>query len=250
MKTLIIVPTYNERENILLLVPALFSTVPDSDVLVVDDNSPDKTADVVRSLIRKYPQLHLLSRPGKQGLGKAYLHAFNEALKDEALETIIMMDADFSHNPSYLLAMLEARRHAGLVIGSRYIKGGGTEGWEWWRKMLSFFGNLYCRLVTRMPIHDFTAGFNAIDANLLRKIDLSELTLAGYAFLIELKYRLWREGAQASEVPIIFRNRTEGESKLNGHIISEGIIAPWRIIFKKYRRAKTPSAMASVVLEK
>lgn len=233
MKTLIIVPTYNERENILALIPALFKTVPDAGVLVVDDNSPDMTADAVRDLRLTYPRLRILSRPNKQGLGTAYLHAFDEALKDQTLETIVMMDADFSHDPSYIPTMLEARTHAGLVIGSRYVIGGATLGWEWWRKMLSFFGNRYCRLVTRMPVHDFTAGFNVIDVALLRRLDLAQFTLGGYAFLIELKYRLWQEGARVAEVPIIFRNRTEGESKLNGHIISEGIIAPWRIVFKK-----------------
>jgi dolichol-phosphate mannosyltransferase len=233
MKTLIIVPTYNERDNISKLIPALFKEVPGVSVLVVDDNSPDNTADVVRNLMQKNPGLHILLRPNKQGLGKAYLHAFLEALRDQTLETIVMMDADMSHDPSYLPAMLEARKHAGLVIGSRYVTGGATKGWEWWRKMLSLFGNQYCRLITRMPIHDFTAGFNAIDATLLRRLDLSQFTLGGYAFSIELKYRLWQMGAQVFEVPIVFHNRINGESKLNGHIISEGVIAPWRIVFRK-----------------
>lgn len=233
MKTLIIVPTYNERENISELIPAILKEVPGVQVLVVDDNSPDNTADVVRDLMRENPEVKLLSRSSKEGLGKAYFHAFREALIDQELETIVMMDADISHDPSYLPAMLEARKHSGLIIGSRYVAGGRTEGWELWRKILSFFGNQYCRLVIRMPIYDFTAGFNAIDVAFLREIDLSQPLLGGYAFLIELKYILWQKGARVSEIPITFRNRTEGESKISGYIINEGIIAPWRIIFRK-----------------
>jgi|GEM_PF-476894 len=232
-KDIIIIPTYNERDNIHALIKEIFRVVPRVSIMVVDDNSPDGTAEIVRELMRSFPQLSLLSRKGKEGLGKAYIHAFQKALEDGAVRSVVMMDADFSHSPKYLPEMFSQARLYDVVIGSRYTKGGLTEGWERWRKVLSFGGNLYCRTITRMPMKDCTGGFNIIHASLLRKIDLSHIDMSGYAFIMELKYALYKAGASFKEVPIVFKNRTGGESKITNHIISEGVLAPWKMIFKR-----------------
>ncbi len=232
MKVVIIIPTYNESQNIERLVAEIFKVQPSVFVMVTDDNSPDGTAKIVQNLMSKYPNLSLFSRKGKEGLGKAYIDSFKKVLEDKTVDRIIMMDADYSHDPKFLGLMIEASKTSDVVIGSRYIKGGATEGWEFWRVMLSFFGNRYCKFVTRMPIYDCTAGFNVINSNTLRKVDLSKFDLSGYAFIMELKYLLWKAGATFKEIPILFKNRTGGESKISSHIISEGILAPWKMILK------------------
>lgn len=232
MKNLVIIPTYNESQSIGMLIEKIFSIVPDAHIMVVDDNSPDGTADIVKGLSARFPALFLFSRSSKEGLGKAYIDAFAE-VKNKDFETIITMDGDLSHDPGYLPSLISNAETSDLVIGSRYIKGGRTEGWELWRRLLSRFGNFYCRLVTRMPVSDYTSGFNAINIKYLRKIDLNKIDNSGYAFLIELKYFLWKSGAKLKEVPIVFKNRAGGESKISNHIIGEGIIAPWKMIFKK-----------------
>ena len=231
MRSTIIIPTYNEFENIQVIIPRIFDIVPDTSVLVVDDNSPDGTKEAVNDLKRKYPNLSLLSRSRKEGLGKAYTDAFKEVLKDVP-DIIIMMDADLSHDPKYLLEMMRQARLFDLVIGSRYVQGGATVGWELWRKALSFFGNLYARLVTNLPAYDLTAGFNCINVAYLQKVNLESIDSSGYAFQIELKYLLRKAGAKLVEIPITFVNRTGGESKISNHIISEGIMAPWKILWK------------------
>jgi dolichol-phosphate mannosyltransferase len=233
MKQVIILPTYNERENIRVIVPLIFSAVPDVLILVADDNSPDGTGGVVEELQKTYKNLSLISRPQKNGLGRAYLNAFAYVLKDPEVASVIMMDADLSHPPRYLPEMLEKGKQYSVVTGSRYVRGGATEGWELWRRVLSFFGNLYCRSITRMPLHDCTAGFNVISAELLRKIDFSKMDMSGYAFIMDLKYLLYKAGATFFEVPITFVNRVGGESKMSSHIINEGILAPWKMICKK-----------------
>lgn len=231
-KTVILLPTYNERENVTKLIPLIFSQMPQVQVMVVDDDSPDGTAGAVETLAAEYPNVSLLRRANKEGLGKAYMHAFGEVLKDRTIDTIVMMDADLSHHPSYLPEMLTRRESHDVVIGSRYVRGGSTEGWETWRLLLSFFGNHYARLVTGLPIHDLTAGFIAINTEVLRRIPFGAIDSSGYAFIIELKYLLAKAGARFAEIPIVFRNRAEGESKISSHIISEGIIAPWKIRFR------------------
>ncbi len=233
MKTVIVIPTYNEKENVMVLIPEIFKYAPAIGVLIADDSSPDGTAAAVGELQKQFPNLMLLSQPEKGGLGKAYLNAFKKALEDPAVEAVMMMDADLSHDPKYLPEMLKRAETFSVVTGSRYIKGGGTSGWEAWRRTLSFCGNLYCRLVTRLPLKDCTAGFNVISAKLLRQIDFSKISMAGYAFIMELKYRLFKAGGTFSEVPIIFKNRTIGVSKMSAHIIQEGIIAPWKMVLKK-----------------
>lgn len=225
----VVVPTYNERDNIKNLVLVIFKVVPEIHILVVDDNSPDKTAAVVKSLQSEYLNLSLLERPRKEGLGRAYLDAFKLILKNNSAERVIMMDADFSHDPKYLPELLEAAKNFDVVVGSRYIRDGGMVGWEAWRRFLSKFGNWYSRLIMGLPVFDCTGGFNLVKIDFLRKIDLSRVAMSGYAFQIELKYLLWKAGARFKEIPIIFKNRLNGESKISNHIIREGILAPWKI---------------------
>jgi len=233
MDYVIIIPTYNERRNICLFISEIFHILPGSRIFVVDDNSPDGTAEAVRSMQKDFPNISLLVRARKEGLGTAYIDAMKEVLKDSSVGKIIIMDADFSHNPEYLPGMIKESDYFDVVIGSRYIKGGGVVEWELWRKMLSKFASMYCKTITRMPIHDFTAGFCVIRSENLRRLDFSKIDASGYAFSIELKYFLWKLGATFKEIPIVFRNRRLGESKFSSGILMEGVLAPWKIIFKK-----------------
>lgn len=232
MKNFIILPTYNERENICPLVDEIFSIIPEINILVVDDNSPDGTAAVVEYMMTKYPNLSILKRPIKDGLGGAYIAGFKKLLADTEVKNIFMMDADFSHHPKYLPQMISEAENHGLVIGSRYINGGGIAKWELWRKILSSGGNFYTKTLLGKHINDWTGGFNCINANYLRKVDLDKIDLSGYAFIMGIKHSLVKAGAGTKEIPIIFEARRGGESKLSHHIISEGIIAPWKIIMK------------------
>ncbi len=233
MKDVVIIPTYNERENIEVLIPEIFAISPDVFVTVVDDNSPDRTADVVKEFIKKYPNLKLLEREKKEGLGKAYIHAFRKTLEDKHVRSVIMMDADLSHSPSVIPHMRKHSADFSVVVGSRYIKGGKIIGWELWRRVLSLFGNFYCRSITRLPINECTGGFNLISADLLRSLDFDSMDSSGYAFIMELKFMLNKAGGKFKETPIIFKNRVGGESKISNHIIKEGILAPWKMILKK-----------------
>jgi dolichol-phosphate mannosyltransferase len=229
----VVLPTYNEKENIEAVLSRIFEVVPEASVLVVDDNSPDGTAGLVSNLQKKYKNLLLKNRPGKEGLGKAYIDGFKDALSLNRHSHILMMDADLSHDPSHLPEMIKAAEDYDVVVGSRYIGDGRTVGWELWRRVLSRYGNVYAHTVTGMPINDLTGGFNLMRTSVMRRLDFSNFDASGYAFIMELKGNLHRAGATFCEVPIIFRNRTGGESKISSHIISEGIIAPWRIRFKK-----------------
>jgi dolichol-phosphate mannosyltransferase len=233
MCDIILIPTYNERSNMEELISKIFTEVPEVSVIIVDDNSPDRTGELVEELKKKYKNLNLLRRKKKEGLGKAYIHAFQHVLEIPDVRTVVMMDADLSHPPEVLPLMLEEGKRHSVVIGSRYIKGGKTVGWEMWRRILSFGGNKYCRLVTRMNINDCTGGFNLIHADLLRKVDFSKMDMSGYAFMMELKYILSNLTSSFTEIPIVFRNRLGGESKISSHIISEGILAPWKMISRK-----------------
>lgn len=233
MKHLILLPTYNESQNIERIISSIFSKYNSIYIKVIDDNSPDGTARIVEGLFNKYPNLSILKRKGKEGLGKAYIAGFREAMLSPEITHIFMMDADMSHDPKYINEMINQSKKFDLVIGSRYTKGGGTEGWETWRKLLSYFGNLYARTITRMPISDVTGGFNCINTKALKMIDLDSFSLTGYAFIMELKFNLFKKGAAITEVPITFYNRYGGESKISNNIINEGIIAPWKMILKK-----------------
>lgn len=233
MKNIVVMPTYNERNNIGIVVPAIFAEVPDIHILVVDDNSPDGTAAVVKEMQKKYPNLHLHSRAEKNGLGPAYISAFRKVMDMTDEGTVFMMDADLSHHPIHLVEMIERRKTHDVIIGSRYVKGGKTTGWELYRRILSRGGNVYARTITGMPIHDCTGGFNAINVAVLRRINFAEINTAGYAFIMHLKYLLYRHGATFYEIPICFKNRVDGVSKLSNMIIGEGIMAPWKMILSK-----------------
>lgn len=237
----IITPTYNECNNIRTLVEQIFTLYPAIHVLVVDDNSPDKTALMVKELQQKYPNLHLKERASKLGLASAYLESFKDVLRDyPSVRTIITMDADLSHNPVTVGIMLKEIENYDLVLGSRYVKGGGVKNWTLWRKILSRGGNFYARLVTGSNIHDLTTGFHSYRADLLRKYDLNSVKATGFAFLIEMKITAERLKARIKEIPIIFPGRIDGQSKLSNRIIHEGLIVPWRFspfysIFKSKR---------------
>ena len=229
----VVIPTYNEGENIGDLVKSMFATVPDIRILVVDDNSPDGTAGSVRSLQNSFPGLELLSRTTERGFGSAYVAGFRRILEDNYASAVLMMDADLFHSPAHVPDMINRLEVCDAVIGSRYAPGGAISGWEVWRRLLSTGGNTYVRAVTGMPFRDCTSGFNLIRSRVLRKVDLSGMKSNGYSFLMELKYRIWRAGAAVEEVPIVFRNRDRGESKISGRIIREGIRAPWQIRFER-----------------
>ncbi len=232
-RLIIVLPTYNEAANIAGILADLNQAVPEAAIMVVDDNSPDGTAKIVQDLQGRYPKLRLYSRAGKEGLGKAYIDAFQKVLAEEAYDWVLMMDADFSHDPKYIPQMLSVSDNFDCVIGSRYCVGGATAGWEWWRQILSKFGNLYCRVVTGLPINDCTGGFNLMRVSVLGRLNFNVIDLSGYAFIMELKYSLFKAGTRFQEIPIIFHNRRGGESKLSNHIIGEGIIAPWKMIIRK-----------------
>ena len=240
---IVIIPTYNEKENISLIVEATFDLPKDFDVLIVDDNSPDGTAEIVKDLQKNYnastTRLHLLERQGKQGLGTAYITGFHYAL-DKGYEFILEMDADFSHDPKDLVPLyLEcAEFGADLSIGSRYATGVNVVNWPMGRVLLSYFASSYVRLITGMPIRDTTAGFVCYRRKVLQSIPLDQIKFIGYAFQIEMKFITWKFGFQLREVPIIFTERLRGESKLSAGIFKEAFfgviqmtIQSW---FKKY----------------
>lgn len=234
MKSVVLLPTYNERENVLTFVPELFKAVPDLMVIVIDDNSPDKTGDAVRELMQRYSGLSLLSREKKEGLGRAYKHGFAHVLRMPDVDLVVLMDADGSHDASYVRALIDSCSENDLVIGSRYVKGGSIEEWEYWRYMLSRYGNMYAQILSGLPIRDLTAGFYCMKKDLLKRLDLEALRSSGYAFQIELKFHAIHErGARVKEIPIVFKKRREGESKLSRHIVSEGLLAPLRLFRRR-----------------
>jgi dolichol-phosphate mannosyltransferase len=232
-KTVIVIPTYNEAQNIAPIIARVREFEPTVGILVVDDNSPDGTAGIVESLMKNDPNLSILKRKGKEGLGKAYINSFFEVMKDPSVEWIQMLDADFSHDPKYLPSLFAKTDVADVVIGSRYVKGGGTVGWTLWRRVLSRFANAYCRLITGMPLNDTTAGFILMRTSLLKKANLETLNARGHAFMMELKHRLWKQGARIAEVPVLLEDRFQGKSKMSRGVILEAVGAPWKMRFKK-----------------
>lgn len=230
MKTIVIIPTYNEAENIEKLIKKIFEVKSDIHILVVDDNSPDGTALVVEKLMDSDKRLHLIKRSGKLGLGTAYIEGFKFALRN-GYDAIFEMDADFSHNPEDLPRFLEALQDADLVIGSRYLTGVNVINWPLRRLILSYFANLYTRFITGMPIRDATGGFKCFRAEALRQIDLDKVKTNGYGFQIEMNFRLWAKGFRIKEIPIIFVDRRNGVSKMNKKIIIEAIFLVWKLKF-------------------
>ena len=224
MKKIVLIPTYNEKENITAILHAVLGLSSDFHVLIIDDNSPDGTASIVESLMGKFLQrLFLLKRPGKQGLGTAYIEGFKWAL-DHNYDYIFEMDADFSHNPNDLDRLLQAcEKGADVAIGSRYVKGGETENWPIDRKIYSLGGSAYTRIITGMPIKDPTAGFVCYKNEVLANINLDAIKFIGYAFQIEMKFAAWKLGYKIKEVPITFVDRKIGTSKMSKGIIKEAM---------------------------
>ncbi len=232
MKTLIIIPTYNELDNVRPLLQEIFSYVPNIDILIVDDNSPDGTGQLADEISGENLHVHVLHRAGKLGLGTAYIAGFKYAIErnyDAAFE----MDADFSHDPRYLPDFLEAIENADLVIGSRYIPGGDTPNWSLLRRFISAGGNLFARFMLGIPVHDCTAGFRCYRRKVLESIDLDSIQAQGYAFQVELAYRTTRQGFKVVETPIVFMDRRVGKSKMSSTIFFEGFLWVLRTRFSK-----------------
>jgi dolichol-phosphate mannosyltransferase len=222
-RALVVVPTYNEAPNLANLVPQILAQDPRLEVLVVDDASPDGTGQIADGLVRDNPRVHVLHREGKLGLGTAYLAGFRWAL-DQGYDYVFEMDADFSHDPAHLPQFLKAAASADLVLGSRYLGGKVTVvNWPIGRLMLSYWANVYARWVTGLRIWDLTGGFKCFRSRVLQAIDLSQVRSNGYAFQIEMSVRAWRKGFKLAEVPIVFVDRTEGQSKMNKKIVREAI---------------------------
>ncbi|MDP4149050.1 MAG: polyprenol monophosphomannose synthase [Bacteroidota bacterium] len=241
MEKIVIIPTYNENENITIILEAIFQLGQNFHVLVIDDSSPDGTAQIVRELQAKYPScLFLEERKGKLGLGTAYIHGFKWAVRKD-YQFIFEMDADFSHNPKDLQRLYDACKYGGadVAVGSRYVKGGGNVNWPRNRILLSRGGSIYTRLITWMPVQDPTAGFVCYRKEVLETINLDEIRFVGYAFQIEMKFASWKLGFVIKEVPIIFEDRKHGMSKMNKGIVKEGILGVlnlrWHSLFKNYR---------------
>ncbi len=231
MKALVCVPTYNECENILQILGAILTENPEVHILVIDDNSPDGTAKLVDKLMASEPRVKLLSRKGKEGLGRAYLAGFDWGLKN-GYEVLIEMDADFSHRPVDLKQILSVMKNQDFVIGSRYVKGGATLNWGLIRKIISRGGSLYSRLILGFPVNDWTGGFNAWKREVLEGIHLEQVGSEGYSFQIELKYRACKQKFKFQEVPIIFEDRRVGQSKMRFRIVIEAL---WRVWIMKYK---------------
>jgi len=241
-KNLVIIPTYNEKENIEKMITYIFSLSVPLELLIIDDHSPDGTADIIKKLQKEFPEkLHLIEREGKLGLGTAYITGFNWAI-DHKYDYIFEMDADFSHNPDDLIRLYKACAEDGadLAIGSRYISGVNVVNWPIGRVLMSYFASYYVRLITGMKIRDTTAGFKCYKRKVLESIKLDKIKLKGYAFQIEMKFTAWKLGFNIVEIPIIFTERQEGVSKMSGGIFNEAV---WGVIqmkinsfFRKYNK--------------
>jgi len=223
VKSLIVIPTYNERDNITALLEAILTMAPATDILVIDDNSPDGTGQIVDQIRTRLPQVYVLHREGKLGLGTAYVRGFEYAI-DHNYDIVFEMDADFSHDPQYLPRFFSAIEGADLVIGSRYIKGGGTPNWSPLRKFISGGGNTFARAVLGIPTHDCTGGYRCYRTNALRTLDLDLVRAQGYAFQVEMTYIFWKRGFRVREVPIIFEDRRVGKSKMSRKIFIEAFL--------------------------
>ena len=232
-RVVVVVPTLNEAENLPELIPRVLRSLPSAHLLIVDDGSEDGTADVARKLLGQAPFHRVLVRSGPRGLGRSYAQAFQVAL-DSGYETVVQMDADLSHDPAALPSLIAELANADLVIGSRYCRGGGVEGWAPHRLWLSRFANLYARTITGMGIADITAGYRAWRASALRLLDLPTVASSGYSIQVELAVRAYCAGLRIREVPIVFTDRRRGQSKMNFRVLLESIAMPWRL--RKYAR--------------
>ena len=236
MKKLVIIPTYNEKENAGAMIGKVFSLSEKFDILFIDDGSPDGTGEIIKRAQAEYPgSLHLIERSGKLGLGTAYITGFKWAL-EHGYDYIFEMDADFSHNPDDLARLYqEALEGNDLVVGSRYVTGVNVVNWPMKRVLISYYGSKYVRIVTGMPVRDVTAGFVCYSAGLLRTMDLDAVRMKGYGFQIEMKYTAWKLGFKLKEIPIIFTERREGSSKMSGAIFREALFG---VVGLRFRRLK------------
>ena len=239
MRRLVIIPTYNEKENVAAMIDKVFSLSEPFELLIIDDGSPDGTAAIVREKQKEHPEkLHLLERSGKLGLGTAYLTGFRWGL-EHGFDYMCEMDCDFSHNPDDLLRLFAAAEAGSdVVVGSRYVKGVNVVNWPMSRLLMSYFASKYVRLVTRMPVHDATAGFVCYSRRALETIDLDRVKMKGYGFQIEMKYTAWRLGMKIEEVSIVFVDRQEGTSKMSGGIFGEAFFGVMGLPLRKIRGRK------------
>ena len=227
-KTLVVIPTYNEAENIPTLIPSVLNQAPDIDVLVVDDGSPDGTAAVARRMRESDSRIHILERESKMGLGSAYVEGFKFAIK-HSYEFVFEMDADFSHSPGEIPNFLKKGEQFDLVLGSRYVNGVRVLNWPIRRLILSFAANVYTRIITGMPLHDATGGFKCFRRKVLEAIDLDSVKSNGYAFQIEMSYKAWKNGFRVTEIPITFHDRRSGVSKMSRDIVYEAFFMVWKL---------------------
>lgn len=228
MKTVVVIPTYDEKDNVRPMAEAVLAQGAAYELLFVDDNSPDGTGEILSAMAKENPRIHCLHRQKKEGLGRAYVAGFQEALRLGA-EKVVQMDCDFSHNPNDIPRLIAA--DADLVIGSRYVKGGSTPGWPFKRRLISRMGGIFIRTVTGMPLRDPTGGFKCWKRTLLEKLDLPSVQSAGYSFQLEMNHRTWKSGAKIVEIPISFTDRTHGYSKITPGIATESIKIALRLRF-------------------
>ncbi len=231
MKSMIIIPTYNERENITRLIPEVLAQDENVEILVVDDNSPDGTGDIVEEISRRDQRVHLLKRPGKLGLGTAYITGFRYSLQRPEIGCIFEMDADFSHQPKYIPLFLRAIETADVVLGSRYIPGGGVENWGLARRMLSRGGSMFSEIMLGLPVKDCTGGFRCYRRTVLEALDLDRISSEGFGFQVEMLYECNKRGFKIKEIPIMFPDRQRGTSKMSKHIIFEALWLVCRLRF-------------------
>ncbi|MCF8260835.1 MAG: polyprenol monophosphomannose synthase [Melioribacteraceae bacterium] len=231
MKALLIIPTYNELNNIQKLLPAVLDRYPGLDILIVDDNSPDGTADYIRKFMEDSTRVKLIQREKKLGLGTAYVRGFRYVI-DHGYDLALQMDADFSHDPNDIARLLEAAKEYDLIIGSRYIQGVNVINWPMQRLLLSFFANKYTSIITGLPINDSTGGFKCFRAEVLKAIDLTKIRSNGYTFQIEMNFKAWKKGFRLKEVPIVFTDRVEGTSKMSKKIVYEAMFMVWYLRFR------------------
>lgn len=239
-KIVIVLPTYNEADNIPLIAPRIAEAVPEADVMVMDDNSPDGTADSAERLFAsdsRFAGYRVVRRTGPRGLGRAYRDGFQRAL-DARYDRIIQMDADLSHDPEHLPALLAASGSAGLVIGSRYCPGGGVQNWPASRIRLSRFANWYVRMIARIPVADATAGFRCWTRQGLDALEIETVTSEGYSFQVEMSHRACRVGLKIAETPITFTDRQFGQSKISRGVLIESFLMPWRIRFRPWQSSR------------
>ena len=231
MKILIIIPTYNELENLPRLLTEVLSKDNNIDMLFIDDNSPDGTADFIENEQKNNNRIHLIKRQSKQGLGTAYIVGFKFALQRD-YEVIFEMDADFSHDPNEIPRFLEEIKNSDVVLGSRYKNGVNVINWPMRRLLLSWFANIYTRVITGMPLHDATGGFKCFKREVLEAIDLNRVKSNGYAFQIEMNFKVWKKGFNIKEIPIIFVDRVKGSSKMSKKIVREAVFMVWKLRFQ------------------